>query len=98
MMHMHVKHVCMQECLKIVRTQDLVREICCIVADAAPEFGIGVLIMDLLNVDASSWDALMIGLRALLCVLLAVPSRKAGQVFITEVRRFAGCWGANLAS
>ncbi|EIE19264.1 hypothetical protein COCSUDRAFT_48883 [Coccomyxa subellipsoidea C-169] len=64
--------------------QDLVREICCIVADAAPEFGIGVLIMDLLNVDASSWDALMIGLRALLCVLLAVPSRKAGQVFITE--------------
>jgi hypothetical protein len=63
-----------------------VREICCVVADAAPEYGIGALIMDLLSVDASSWDALMIGLRALLCVLLAVPSRKAGMPFVTEVR------------
>lgn len=62
------------------------REICCVVADAAPEFGIGVLITELLSAEASSWDALMIGLRALLCVLLAVPARKAGRPFVTEVQ------------
>lgn len=71
--------------------QELVREICCVVADAAPEFGIGVLITELLSVEASSWDALMIGLRALLCVLLAVPNRKAGRPFVTEVQHSSFC-------
>ncbi|CAL8468215.1 g7754 [Coccomyxa elongata] len=69
---------------QFLEQQELVREICCVVADAAPEFGIGVLITELLSVEASSWDALMIGLRALLCVLLAVPARKAGRPFVTE--------------
>lgn len=55
------------------------------IAESAPQFGIGVLIMDLLSVDVSSWDAIMIGLRALLCVLLAVRSRESGRPFIIEV-------------
>lgn len=59
--------------------QDLVRDICCVAAERAPECGIGTMIGDLLSADPSSWDAVMIGLRALLCVLLTAPARKAGN-------------------
>ena len=58
--------------------QELVREMCCAVAEAAPDYGLGVLITDLLAVDASGWDAIAVGLRALLTVLLGAPRRAAG--------------------
>jgi hypothetical protein len=38
-----------------------------------------MLIVDLLSAEAPNWDAVMIGLRALLCVLVAAPARKAGM-------------------
>ena len=48
-------------------------------SERVPDCGISTMIVDLLSVDASSWDAAMIGLRALLCVLVTAPARKAGN-------------------
>ena len=54
----------------------MVRQICVTVAEQAPDFGIGMLVMDLLQAEtATNWDAAMIGLRALLSILLSAPDR-----------------------
>lgn len=60
--------------------QDMVRMICVTVAQRAPEYGLGALVLDLLQVDAgSAWDGVMIGLRSLLAILLAAPAQALGN-------------------
>lgn len=67
---------------------------CCAVAERAPGYGLGVLITELLAADAGGgWDALMVGLRALLSVLLGAPRRAAGLPSAQpEVRRPWNAW------
>lgn len=57
----------------LATVQDLLMELCCVVARHAPAYGIGVLLPDMLSVELSGWDALMISLRALLTLLIAAP-------------------------
>ena len=54
-------------------------ELCCVVARHTPAYGIGVLLPDMLSIELSGWDALMIGLRALLTMLIAAPSWGQGN-------------------
>ena len=53
--------------------------LCCVVARHAPTYGIGTLLPDMLSVESSGWDALMIGLRALLTLLIAAPAWRQGD-------------------
>ena len=74
--------------------------ICVTVAQRAPEYGLGALVLDLLQVDAgSAWDGVMIGLRSLLAILLAAPAQALGnrpgqaeQVKASSI--VCGAWGA----
>ena len=67
--------------LKMPPAQDMVRMICVTVAQRAPEYGLGTLVLDLLQLDAgSAWDGVMIGLRALLAILLAAPAQALGTL------------------
>lgn len=50
------------------------RQICITVAERAPEFGFGNFLAELLQ-DAQNWEILLIGLRALISLLLAAPTR-----------------------
>ena len=59
--------------------QDLLMELCCVAARHAPAYGIGVLLPDMLTIENSGWDALMIGLRALLTMLVAAPAWSHGN-------------------
>jgi hypothetical protein len=54
-------------------------ELCCVAARHSPAYGIGVLLPDMLSIELSGWDALMIGLRALLTMLIAAPSWSKGN-------------------
>ncbi len=54
-------------------------ELCCVVARHAPVYGIGTLLPDMLSTELFGWDALMIGLRALLTMLVAAPAWKHGD-------------------
>lgn len=54
-------------------------ELCCMVARLAPLYGIGTLLPDMLLIEVPCWDALMIGLRALLTLLIAVPAWGQGD-------------------
>ena len=54
-------------------------ELCCVVARHAPMYGIGILLPDMLSIEVSGWDALMIGLRALLTMLIAAPAWSKGD-------------------
>ena len=54
-------------------------ELCCMVARHAPMYGIGTLLPDMLLIEVSGWDALMIGLRALLTLLIAAPAWRQGD-------------------
>ena len=59
--------------------QDLVCQICVTIADkGAAEFAVGSLIVDLINSDGN-WEAIMIGLKALLSIYMAAPGRAAGK-------------------
>ena len=53
-------------------------ELCCVVIRHAPVHGIGTLLPEMLTIELSGWDALMIGLRALLTMLLAAPAWSRG--------------------
>ena len=66
--------------------QDLVRQICVTIADrGAAEFAVGTLIVELISSDGN-WEAIMIGLKALLSIYMAAPARAAGRNFSdTEV-------------
>lgn len=69
--------------------QDMVRSICVTVAYRVPEFGIGALVLELMQAEAANWDATMTGLRALLTILLSAPGRMAslkGDATPTMVR------------
>ena len=59
--------------------QDAVVAMCAGVAERAPEYGLGTLLPELLSAEAASWDATLIGLRALRAVLLAAPSCTASR-------------------
>ena len=58
--------------------QDMIMELCCVVTRHAPVHGIGTLLPEMLTIELSGWDALMIGLRALLTMLLAAPAWSRG--------------------
>lgn len=59
--------------------QDLVCQICVTIADkGAAEFAVGSLIVELLSSDGN-WEAIMIGLKALLSIYMAAPGRAAGR-------------------
>ena len=65
--------------LSLGNVQDLLMELCCVAARHAPAYGIGVLLPDMLTIENSGWDALMIGLRALLTMLIAAPAWSRGN-------------------
>lgn len=70
--------------------QDLVRQICVITADrGAAEFAVGSLIVELISSDGN-WEAIMIGLKALLSIYMAAPARAAGRHF-TDAEVRVGC-------
>ena len=57
--------------------QELVCQICVTIADkGAAEFAVGSLIVDLISSDGN-WEAIMIGLKALLSIYMAAPGRAA---------------------
>lgn len=59
--------------------QDLVCQICVTIADrGAAEFAVGSLIVELISSDGN-WEAIMIGLKALLSIYMAAPARAAGK-------------------
>lgn len=59
--------------------QDLVRQICVTIADhGAADFAVGSLIVELVSSEGH-WEAIMIGLKALLSILLQAPARAAGR-------------------
>ena len=75
--------------LSLGNVQDLLMELCCVAARHAPAYGIGVLLPDMLTIENSGWDALMIGLRALLTMLIAAPAwSRSNQQPHFEVRSF----------
>ena len=63
----------------VTALQDLLMELCCVIARHAPVYGIGTLLPDMLSTELSGWDALMIGLRALLTMLVAAPAWRQGE-------------------
>ena len=54
-------------------------ELCCVAVRHAPAYGIGVLLPEMLTIENSGWDALLIGLRALLTMLIAAPAWSRGD-------------------
>ena len=59
--------------------QDLVRQICVVIADrGAAEFAVGNLIVELISSDGN-WEAIMIGLKALLSIYMSASARAAGR-------------------
>ncbi len=59
--------------------QDLVRQICVTIADhGAADFAVGSLIIELISSDGN-WEAIMIGLKALLSIFMTAPARAAGK-------------------
>ena len=59
--------------------QDLVCQICVTIADkGAAEFAVGSLIVELISSDGN-WEAIIIGLKALLSIYMAAPARAAGK-------------------
>lgn len=69
--------------------QDLVRQMCVTIADhGAADFAVGSLIVELISSDGN-WEAIMIGLKALLSIFMAAPARAATkQATGQEVRCF----------
>ena len=55
------------------------RQICVAIADrGAAEFAVGHLIVELISSDGN-WEAIMIGLKALLSIYMSAPARAAGR-------------------
>ena len=59
--------------------QDAVRQICIKISERAPEFGVGVLLPELLQ-DTMNWDILLIGLQTLITILLGAPTRQRASL------------------
>jgi hypothetical protein len=70
-------------------SQDALRQICIKISERAPEFGMGVLLPELLQ-DTGNWDILLIGLQTLITILLSAPARQqASKGDVShDVRRF----------
>lgn len=66
--------------------QDMVRQICVTVAEhGAADFAVGSLIVELVSSEGN-WEAIMIGLKALLSIFMAAPQRaQARRLHQTQV-------------
>ena len=55
------------------------RQICVTIADhGAADFAVGSLIIELISSDGN-WEAIMIGLKALLSIFMTAPARAVGK-------------------
>jgi len=81
-----------------------VRQICIKISERAPEFGVGVLLPELLQ-DTGTWDILLIGLQTLITILLSAPARQQasqGEADPQVLLLFCVCgsmhWGGGVPS
>jgi hypothetical protein len=59
--------------------QELMRQLCMVVAQSLPDYAINSMVLELLTLDGANWESPMAGLMALLSILLEAPARLAGR-------------------
>ena len=60
--------------------QDFVLQLCLTLAThGAPEYAVGSLVTELVQLEGANWDATMVGLRSLRAILLLAPAQLAAK-------------------